>query len=62
MPFISHSDTSINDQFVQAAMKGQRPSDGYFVEFWRLLVEWPEILARDRLFDAAKHKVLAEVP
>ena len=27
------------DQFIQAALKGQRPSDGYFVEFWRLLVE-----------------------
>jgi len=49
------------DQFVQAALQGQRPSDGYFVEFWRLLVEWPEIIAWDRLFDAAKHRVLAEV-
>src|SRR5262245_13503997 len=49
------------DQFVQAALKGQRPSDGYFVEFWRLLVEWPEILAWERLFEAAKHQVLAEV-
>jgi hypothetical protein len=49
------------DQFIQAALQGQRPSDGYFVEFWRLLVEWPEIIAWDRLFDAAKHQVLAEV-
>jgi hypothetical protein len=49
------------DHFIQAALQGQRPSDGYFVEFWRLLVEWPEILAWDRLFDAAKHQVLAEV-
>jgi hypothetical protein len=49
------------DQFVQASLKGQRPSDGYFVEFWRLLVEWPEIIAWDRLFDAAKHQVLADV-
>src|SRR5262245_1471239 len=49
------------DQFVQAALRGQRPADGYFVEFWRLLVEWPEIMAWDRLFDAAKHQVLAEV-
>ncbi len=49
------------DQFVQAAIKGQRPTDGYFVEFWRLLTEWPEIIAWDRLFDAAKHEVLAEV-
>jgi len=49
------------DQFVQAALKDQRPSDGYFTEFWRLLVEWPEIIAWDRLFDATKHEVLAEV-
>ena len=49
------------DQFVQAALKDQRPSDGYFVEFWRLLVEYPEIIAWDRLFDEGKHQVLAEV-
>ena len=49
------------DRFVQAALKDQRPSDGYFVEWWRLLVEYPEIIAWDRLFDAAKHEVLAEV-
>jgi len=49
------------DRFIQAALKDQRPTDGYFVEFWRLLVEWPEIIAWDRLFDAAKHQVLAEV-
>jgi hypothetical protein len=49
------------DQFVQAALKGRRPSDGYFVEWWRLLVEYPEIIAWDRLFDVGKHQVLAEV-
>jgi hypothetical protein len=49
------------DAFVQGALAGRRPSDGYFVEFWRLLVENPEILLWDRLFDEAKHQVLAEV-
>ncbi len=49
------------DAFVQQALTNQRPSDGYFVEFWRLLVENPEILAWDRLFDLGKHEVLAEV-
>jgi hypothetical protein len=49
------------DQFVQKALVGERPTDGYFVEFWRLLVENPEILAWDRLFDLGKHQVLAEV-
>lgn len=49
------------DQFVQNALANKRPSDGYFVEWWRLLVEYPEIIAWDRLFDEAKHGVLAEV-
>lgn len=49
------------DEFVQHALVGERPSDGYFVEFWRLLVENPEILAWDRLFDVGKHEVLSEV-
>lgn len=49
------------DRFVQASLKDQRPTDGYFVEFWRLLIEYPEIMAWDRLFDDAKHQVLTEV-
>ena len=49
------------DQFIQSALANQRPGDGYFVEWWRLLVEYPEIIAWDRLFDAAKHQVLAKV-
>lgn len=49
------------DQFIQNALANKRPSDGYFVEWWRLLVDYPEIIAWDRLFDAAKHQVLAEV-
>jgi len=49
------------DDFVKAALANKRPSDGYFVEFWRLLVEYPEIVAWDRLFDQGKHQVLAEV-
>src|SRR6266516_3581197 len=49
------------DQVVQNALADKRPSDGYFVEFWRLLVEYPEIILWDRLFDEGKHQVLAEV-
>jgi hypothetical protein len=49
------------DQFVQNSLAGHRPADGYFVEFWRLLVEYPEIILWDRLFDEGKHQVLAEV-
>lgn len=49
------------DQFIQNALANRRPVDGYFVEWWRLIVDYPEIIAWDRLFDAAKHQVLAEV-
>lgn len=49
------------DAFVRASLRGERPSDGYFVEFWRLLVEYPEIVAWDKLFDQGKHGVLADV-
>src|SRR5262249_34750168 len=30
-------------EFIKAAAAGKRPSDGYFVTFWRILVEYPEI-------------------
>lgn len=33
------------EKFVRAARAGQRPVDGYFVAFWRLLLRYPEILA-----------------
>jgi hypothetical protein len=49
------------DAFVRAALADRRPTDGYFVEFWRLLVEYPEIIAWDKLFDFGKHQVLADV-
>ena len=49
------------DQFVQQSLAGKRPSDGYFVEFWRLLVEYPEIIAWDKLFDEGKHQILADI-
>jgi hypothetical protein len=57
----AHAAYTALDKYVKGALANQRPADGYFVEFWRLLVEYPEIIAWDRLFDAAKHQVLAEV-
>ena len=49
------------DKYVQSSLKGQRPSDGYYVEFNRLLLEYPEIIAWDKLFDIGKHQVLEQV-
>ena len=49
------------DKFVQSSIKGERPSDGYYVAFNRLLLEYPEIIAWDQLFDLGKHQVLEQV-
>jgi hypothetical protein len=48
-------------KFVHAAGAGQRPTDGYFVEFWRILLEYPEILAWEKLWTDSKHDVYADV-
>jgi hypothetical protein len=36
--------------YAQAAQRGQRPRDGYFVEFWRILFQYPEILQWEKLW------------
>lgn len=49
------------DKFVQASMQGNRPNDGYYVEFARILLEYPEISAWNKLFDLGKNQVLTDV-
>jgi TAT (twin-arginine translocation) pathway signal sequence len=48
-------------QFIRAARANQRPADGYFVEFWRLLLEYPELLAWEKLWTDSKHAIYADV-
>lgn len=38
------------EQYVRSARAGQRPVDGHFVEFLRILMRYPEILAWEQLF------------
>jgi len=47
--------------FVQQALKDQRPSDGYYVEFERLMLTWPEIMAYNQLFDIGKSQILKDI-
>src|SRR5581483_816067 len=49
------------DRFVQATRAGQRPADGCFVEFWRLLLDYPELVAWEKLWTDSKHAVYAEI-
>jgi hypothetical protein len=38
------------EAWIQGMKGGTRPSDGAFVTFWRILVEYPEVLAWERLW------------
>lgn len=49
------------DQLLRAASKDQRPVDGYFVSFWRLLLEYPEILSWEKLWTDSYHEVRSEL-
>jgi len=43
------------ERFVRAAREGTRPPDGYFVQFWRTLLRYPEILAWEKLWSDGQH-------
>ncbi len=47
--------------FLAAARRDERPIDGYFVTFWRLLLEYPEILAWEKLWTDSQHSLYAEI-
>ncbi len=47
--------------FIRSAHAGQRPNDGYFVAFWRLLLEYPEILAWEKLWTDGKHGIYSDI-
>jgi hypothetical protein len=47
--------------FVRAALKDQRPPDGYYVTFQQILRDFPEIEAYDRLFDEGKLRIVEEM-
>jgi hypothetical protein len=39
------------EKFVQAVRANRKPRDGAFVAFWRILVEYPEVLAWEKLWN-----------
>jgi hypothetical protein len=38
------------ENFVRSARSGKRPVDGYYVQFWRILLQYPELAAWEMLF------------
>jgi hypothetical protein len=49
------------DTLFRAAQKHQRPNDGYFVSFWRIVFQYLEILAWHTLWNDSYHEVRAEL-
>ncbi len=49
------------DELTRQSLKGVRPTDGYYVEFERMMLEYPETVAYHQIFDAGKHDVLRDV-
>ncbi len=48
------------EKYVRAGRAGQRPRDGWFVGFWRLLLNYPELLAWENLWVRSRHELQAE--
>ncbi len=47
--------------FVKAARAGERPRDGSFTEFWRILLAYPELLAWEKLWVDSRHAFQADM-
>ncbi|MGH9352410.1 MAG: twin-arginine translocation signal domain-containing protein [Terriglobia bacterium] len=45
------------EQWVETVRGGHRPADGYFVTFWRVLANYPEIVAWEKLWTDNQHEV-----
>ena len=48
-------------KFVDAGRKGQRPVDGYYVELWRLMLRYPELLAWEMLWTESLRETYAAI-
>jgi hypothetical protein len=49
------------EAFVRDSRNGQRPRDGCFTTFWRLLLKYPEVLAWENLWATSRHELQAAI-
>ena len=49
------------EQFVSASRTGKSPRDGHFTTFWRLLLQYPEVLAWENLWVTSRHEFQAAI-
>jgi hypothetical protein len=48
-------------RFVEASRRSQRPSDGYYVTLWRLMLKYPELLAWEMLWTQSLRDTYAAI-
>ncbi len=48
-------------KFVEISRQGQRPTDGYLVSFWRLMLNYPELLAWEMLWTESLRDTYAAI-
>src|SRR5271154_6242290 len=49
------------EKYVRSARSGKRPVDGYYVQFWRLLLRYPELAAWEMLFTDGLRETYAAI-
>src|SRR5262249_8458923 len=49
------------ETFVRDSRAGKRPRDGYFTMFWRLLLQYPEVLAWENIWVTSRHTFQAAI-
>ena len=49
------------EKFVRSARGGKRPVDGYYVQFWRILLRYPELAAWEMLFTDGLRETYAAI-
>jgi len=49
------------EKFVRASRSGKRPVDGYYVQFWRLLLRYPELAAWEMLWTDSLRETYAAI-
>jgi TAT (twin-arginine translocation) pathway signal sequence len=49
------------EKFVRAARSGKRPVDGYYVQFWRILLRYPELTAWEMLWTDSLRETYAAI-
>ena len=49
------------EKFLLASRAGERPRDGYFTAFWRILLDHPEVLAWANLWVTSRHEFQASI-